>query len=336
MTTSIKEFIQLGTEIRKQNLPVFAEMINDNDLAFFTEKNDPYQLFMINNEHLKGRVLAYYREDKGSLGWFEANTESEEVVELLKMAINWLKEKGCTEIVGPVNGSTWNNYRFNLTEEFPVSLGEPFQPLFYPELWRKAGFVEGVNYFSTTIPKEMFPQKLTWEEGEHFVRSMGFSLHHFPENISDETHEKFRLFYNISFQTNPYFEPIELEEFIVLSNKSNQILNRAYSFYVLDEKEEIVSVALSYSDFYFKNFSHTNLYPIPTLVFKTIATNPEYQNKKIGSFMMGLIHGLFAADENLPQIYYMLMHENNITNVKGIEKLNAKAIRKYTLMKYQF
>lgn len=93
----------------------------------------------------------------GTIGFFEARLEPSDrargaVRELLHRACRQLREEGAGEIYGPLDGDTWQRYRFALgpydTRPF---LMEPYQPAEYPALWEQAGF-EGVrDYYSKRV-----------------------------------------------------------------------------------------------------------------------------------------------------------------------------------------
>jgi GNAT superfamily N-acetyltransferase len=76
----------------------------------------------------------------GLLGFFEAANDPAAVTALLTAAVSWLREQGCASVRGPVNFTTWHDYRF-ATDGGPGWVpGEPYHHDYYPELWTGAGF----------------------------------------------------------------------------------------------------------------------------------------------------------------------------------------------------
>ncbi|MEO1083951.1 MAG: hypothetical protein AAFY88_06895, partial [Acidobacteriota bacterium] len=61
------------------------------------------------------RVLARLAPDGvGYLGFFEAVNAPDVVTPLLRHAAAWLRQRGATEVIGPMEGDPWHPYRFNL------------------------------------------------------------------------------------------------------------------------------------------------------------------------------------------------------------------------------
>lgn len=92
----------------------------------------------------------------GMMGFFEALPEAEEAVAALFLeARSWLEAAGAGEIVGPLDGDTWHRYRLNVgPHDAPPFLLEPYNPPFYPELWRANGFEVVERYSSKRVEAE--------------------------------------------------------------------------------------------------------------------------------------------------------------------------------------
>ena len=109
------------------------------------------------NQIPAGRLCARIREKKndlpiGLIGFFEAQKNFRATDLLIEDAVVWLKDQGCTQIIGPMNGDTWHKYRFNVGpwKEHPFLL-EPYNEPYYPELWERAGFEVLENYYSSKV-----------------------------------------------------------------------------------------------------------------------------------------------------------------------------------------
>lgn len=330
---SISELKSIGQKIRAIHSPEFYSFIGDYDLDVFLKEQLPFKIFLNEEEDATFCFVAYIKNKNGFIGWFETLESSDELFHQLDEALEWLKENDCHAVYGPVNGSTWYNYRFNISNDQPLLPGEPFQPLFYPEIWKEIGFEKTESYFSAEVPKAAYFQKMNWEEALAFAHSNNLDLHYFPESIDDDLQARFLSFYHDCFTQNPLFTPLPLDQFIYLSNKSNSIVNRKYSFYVTNEANEIIALVISYLDLVHQQYP--TIEPENKLLIKTIATHPEFQKNKIGSLMINLIHSMVVDDDAYSKVYYMLMHENNATNIKGAEKFGAQAIRQYCLMKLE-
>ncbi|KAK5823274.1 hypothetical protein F5H01DRAFT_317798 [Linnemannia elongata] len=85
----------------------------------------------------------------GYVGLFEARNEKAGTV-VLKAATEWLRREGVRQILGPVNLTTWLQYRLRVdTDEAPSMSFEPRHPEFYQACFAQAGFVKAADYYST-------------------------------------------------------------------------------------------------------------------------------------------------------------------------------------------
>jgi hypothetical protein len=86
----------------------------------------------------------------GLLGFFESLDDPSAARAVLDAGVGWLRERGATIVRGPINYSTWNDYRFVVGD--PTSRGwfqgEPLHPESYPRLWGLAGFAVATRYGS--------------------------------------------------------------------------------------------------------------------------------------------------------------------------------------------
>ncbi len=77
----------------------------------------------------------------GLLGFFESIDDEAAAREVLHAGAAWLRAEGATIVRGPVNYTTWNDYRFTIAASEPGWFaGEPYHPAYYPRLWAAAGF----------------------------------------------------------------------------------------------------------------------------------------------------------------------------------------------------
>src|SRR5581483_1650498 len=82
---------------------------------------------------------AYANHRVGLIGQFQAGDVASSI-ELLNDACKILAEKNCTLAVAPMDGSTWNRYRFiSRSDSRPAFFLEPQNPSFFPEHFHKAG-----------------------------------------------------------------------------------------------------------------------------------------------------------------------------------------------------
>ncbi|MEM8679498.1 MAG: N-acetyltransferase, partial [Planctomycetota bacterium] len=120
----------------------------------FYETADSQAFLVRQGEQVRGRVLAIKNraydevhpdEAMGFLGFFECCDDTQAAEALFTAAQEWLADKGCTRMRGPVNPSM--NYECGmLVQNFsiPATFMMTYNPPYYPTLWDSCGF-EGVQ-----------------------------------------------------------------------------------------------------------------------------------------------------------------------------------------------
>ena len=100
------------------------------------------------NDHYKNIGVAF-------LGAYECIEDRTVTHLLLSKAIKILDELNIKKVFGPIDGSTWNNYRFkeNNNQHFFM---EPNQPNWYPKQWEDFGFKNFQSYQSRILDLPTF------------------------------------------------------------------------------------------------------------------------------------------------------------------------------------
>lgn len=94
-------------------------------------------------------VVTVYPDDSSAyLGFFESENDAEAAALLFRTAERISKEKGCSEITGPVDCSFWIKYRLKLDRFGAPYTGEPYNKDYYAALWEQCGFKVCCGYSS--------------------------------------------------------------------------------------------------------------------------------------------------------------------------------------------
>ena len=158
----------------------------------------------------------YLEHRPGLIGHFAANGW-EAAGALLAHACRQLADRGCTIAVGPMDGNTWQSYRF-VTDEgsVPRFLFEPNHPPEWPEHFTRYGFFPLAQYVSN-LNRDLKQQDQRGKECEARFTEMGVRI----RLVDLERLEKdLRSIYAISvrsFSNNFLYTPISEQEFIELN-----------------------------------------------------------------------------------------------------------------------
>ncbi len=235
------------------------------------------QLFVsAENRQPVARCAARLRDDGiGTIGFFEAANNPNAVHDLLRQAAEWLRERGATSVIGPMDGDTWYRYRVNLGPyDQPPFLLEPVNPPYYDALWRWAGFVPIERYSSTRVA-DIRPQldKLAVMDARATAR--GYRVRMFnPTRMDAELAIIWKLSLEI-FSGNRFYSGIELDEFLALYDGIERLLVPELVLFAETAAGEAVGFFFAYPD--------TN----PDMVnYKTIGVTPEHRRSQVAWSMV--------------------------------------------------
>ena len=269
-----------------------------------------------------GRVAVYRNEAMqidgkpvAQLGDY-ACVQDEEVAKALMGAALALARKGDAAFaVGPMNGSTWETYRFiTWPGAEPAFFTEMAHPPYYPAQWQAAGFAPYQAYVSSLAPVLVEPADEVFISNELTVR--GIRTDYFREDL-----ELVYPLCSAAFAGNPLFTPIGLEDFVSKLLPLQSLALPAFTKIVTDHAGEPVAFILAMPDV---------LDPAKqTLILKTAARHPDCA-------VRGLMPALYsvvceeASALGYSRIIHAFMHEDN-ASLRRSRQLAGEVIRRYTL-----
>lgn len=333
-----REFLTCGSSIRQRNDPQIFPLWRDSDNYHLIQKSQPERQFSFwctSGGRVEGRIGAYY--DTGSktgyIGYYECDPDLFLSMDLLEHAMSWLRSRGCTLAIGPVNGSTWYPYRFNTTSRKPMFPGEPFQPMYYVSHWESAGFEPVENYHSS-YSAISGRESMTLNKLKSILVEKNLYLKPLEAGIYQQYRLSLYELLNISFTGNPHFKPVGMEEFGILYDHYPQSLPEGFSYILLNEKDQVKGIFLTYPEPYHKLYTLANctdpVLTTPKLIVKTVLTHPDLRNQNIATLMVNHFFTL-AKEQGIPFVVLANMYEKNVSAKAGNRKFHTQPVRHYSL-----
>ena len=98
------------------------------------------------------RLLDEHGQPYGLLGFFECEDHDDTAHRLLDQGLEWLAKRGATLVRGPINFTTWHDYRLVASNHVEGWIpGEPYHHDYYPRLWAAAGFASATSFCSNWL-----------------------------------------------------------------------------------------------------------------------------------------------------------------------------------------
>lgn len=300
-------------------------------MEYKIEDNSKINVKLISDGNELAKATCYYintpminEKNIGTIGEFEAQNK-ESGVNILKKCEELLKEKGIKKIVAPMNGNTWKQYRtLKYTNGDPLFILENVNSIEYNEILKEAGFVEIDTYTSTKGFISDYYDSEILDEIEKNLDNEKISIRKFEKN---DYMRDLKKIYNVSLKSfckNPFYTPIKEDDF--LSQYLNYIQMVDEDFILIAEKDgKEIGFVFCIPDFN----EMKQIGKLTTLILKTIAILPEYEEYAIGNIMLRKIAKIAQA-KSFEKWVFAFMYSNN-TSQKMAQRNKTKVIREYAL-----
>lgn len=270
------------------------------------------------------RTPALSGETVGVIGGFRA-TSAAAAADVLARAGDELRSRGCTVAVGPMDGSTWRNYRFVTdpgTE--PPFLLEPVNPPEWPRWWQAAGFAPLAEYYSTVTP-DLAPRDERVERAAARLREQGVVIR--PVDLADFEAELGRIHdvSTISFQPNFLYTLLPREEFLAQYRGVRAQL-RPELLLLAEAAGRPVGYVFVVPDLLAAQRGEL----VTTAIVKTLAVLPGRAYAGLGAVLLAEVHAA-ARRLGFRRAIHALMHETNTS--RNLSAHYAATIRRYAVFR---
>ena len=261
---------------------------------------------------------------------------------VLDRACRRLAEEGCTCAIGPMDGSTWDPYRF-VTDRGarPPFVLEPWHPPGYPEHFRTAGFEPLARYVSSvgadadTFRNASVPDSPPRDD----VRVRTLDLDRFEEEL-----RRLHGLVTASFADNFLYTSLPEADFVALYRPYRAFID-SECVRLLEQEQgggtRLVGVAFMVPDVLrSKTTSSLSLgaqseptqaerdTTVDTAVLKTLAVHPDLMGQGLGRWLTEHVHEV-ARQRGYRRVLHALMHEDNVSRRLG----HGEVLRRYTLFR---
>ena len=298
------------------------KVVNNNEKSRVTIYEEGKQLaaatcFYKNTPKLKNKYV-------GTIGEIECDN-IEALKKVIHKCIKILKEMKIEYVVAPMNQTTWKKYRtLKSTSNESMFLLENVDPLEYNEVFLKSEFDLIHTYTSNK-------GKISDAYNSEVLKLIADNLE--KEKITIRKVNKADIYneltkiYNVcikSFCNNPFYTDISKEEYIKQYEKYIDMLDDDFILLAEKEKETIGFV------FSIPNYNELKEKgKVTTLILKTIAVLPEYEEFGIGNIMLKKIEKI-AKEKGYEDWIFAFMYDKN-TSQKMAKRNKAEVIREYVL-----
>ncbi|MCU0428771.1 MAG: hypothetical protein MUF42_02255 [Cytophagaceae bacterium] len=215
---------------------------------------------------------------------------------------------------GPMNGSTWESYRWGASSDFPPFFSEETVPSFYLEAIECEGFEKIARYQSNW-------QNLNANRPAPPAATAGITIRRLDKSNLRQELEHLAALALEGFKKNLFYTPISRQAFVEKYLRMEKWLEEDFVWLAWDGEKKCCGLLLAFRDFLQPNQD--------TLVLKTIVRLP-------GREYAGLIHQmqeyLFLSSQKHQIQHWIHAYMWSQNNSRALsEKYNGTCIREYFL-----
>lgn len=285
-------------------------------------------LYLLFKEDIPVGRFAFYEnphlrlndERVACIGSYECVEDPEVSQELLRRAKALAKEKSYSTLTGPMEGSTWNSYRFSLHNEVPNFFMEPYHHTYYNQQFEAFGFKPLADYFSAIVQSEEIDFTRLLELEKRFQKQGAQIQSIDPGNFSRELEEMAQLSL-AGFAANFLYSPIAVADFV---RKYAAIKTYMDPDLILTARNRVGEL-------------EAFIFCIPdladpkreTIIIKSMVRKPGTPFKGIGSYLSLKVMQL-AKEKGFKRVIHAMMISNN-ASLQISRKTKAKVFKEYRL-----
>ena len=243
---------------------------------------------------------------------------------VLERACGLLAAEQCRLAIGPIDGSTWRQYRFagegSLSAPFFL---EPSHPSHWPADWAAAGFSSVASYASA-VTDALDARDSGTGEAREVLRNGSIAVRPFDISRADaELHAIFQLLL-ASFDRNFLYAPITEQEFLYDGRALLPFVQPELT--LLGERDgKLVAFLTALPDVLQAQRGHV----VDTVIVKTVAVAPMLSGCGVGGALVTLAHDR-ARRLGFRRAIHALMHDSNPS--LRISRRSARVCRRYALL----
>ena len=265
--------------------------------------------------------LRYDEQAAAAIGSYECIDDPKAAQLLLEAAQTAARQLGKRHLIGPMEGSTWQAYRFGRHQQHRPFFSEPYHHLYYHEQFLANGFSEIAGYRSALDESPRFDEERFLRLEAHF-RTRGIVLAMLnKEDLPAELQRIGKLSIE-AFRQNFLYTPTSVEDFV---KKYHPLVARLDPQFVWLAKNkatgELVGFLFAFPDL---------LDPTGrTLIIKSAARAGQFRLRGLGTYLTDRIYRT-ATELGYTRILHAFMRDDN-DSIRISERLNGQTYNSYAL-----
>lgn len=325
----------ISTNPNQKDFNIFLqvqEQLYTKEENIFKIKNNPVVnhleccYVLTDNDIPKARFAFYnnpdlrYKDKKACcIGSYECAEDKNISRKIIEFAIKKAKDLGFEYLIAPMEGSTWDNYRFSLHNRETNFFPEPYHHSYYNEQFEQIGFEQIAHYYSNIDSDLSYSDKFIFET-EELIKSQGGIIRTIDlQNIEQDLY-KIGKFSIEQFKNNFLYTPISPEYFVEKYLKIKSLIVPEF-VQIIEKDSEIHALVFSLPDYADKTGK--------TLIGKSVVRRDDSPFKNIGAYFASNMNKNAVKMSFTKVIHAMIISFNSSRKLS--EKFKGEYYKEYVL-----
>ena len=356
---TIKSFHQLPFGIYKNTNVWVPHLLQDIEPIFNKSKNKQLRhgevirwILLDDNAVVIGRVAAFVNRKMksgkiavGGMGFFECTEDKKAAFLLFDACKNWLKERDCQAMDGPINFGEKDKFWGLLVEGFdnPSVYANNYNPAYYQSFFEDFGFKTYYNQHVSMRAVTAPLQEKYKKRAERIAEDKEYTFEHIRKKNKLKYAEDFRIVYNKAWGNSfRNFRKMKQKQAVSIINKMSPIMDEKIIWFAYYKEDPIAfSIFLPELNEIFKyingNFNFfgkikfwllLKFCPPKNVHGVVFGVTPDFQKKGVEGALIQQISNQFLKSKKYENIIMTWVGDFNPKMLKLIEGLGATDYQK--------
>lgn len=318
---TLHKFEALPTELYPENSPRFNLGHEPVDLHLegkyiIMDRDKPVGRFSF----YENSSLIYQDQKTATIGSYECIDDLKASDFLFQQTKSIASKKGYQWLIGPMEGSTWNSYRFSDHNDHPNFFMEPYHHTYYNAQFKAAGF-DSISHYISNTDKQLDTQDSELDLSEKRYKNQGALIRSIDLKNYESDLKKIGQLSIDSFKDNFLYTPITINQFVSKHIEFAKYMDPDFIKIIEDNTGQTHAFLFAIHD----HFDSSN----KSLVIKSIARKIDSPYKGISQYLTGRVTQVAKQKGYKKIVHAMMIHDNH--TVSGSAKYNGADYKSYSL-----
>jgi hypothetical protein len=262
----------------------------------------------MDNEKPVGRIAVYFNpalyyngKISACAGNYECIDDISASAQLLAHVEEVARKNSYQYLIGPMNGSTWDNYRFSKHYSNKLFLSETYHHLYYNDHFSSSGFRTVSKYISRIDRMMTYTSAELETRGKELIEQ-GVTFRNIKLNDYETELKKIYEFSLRAFSNNFLYTPVSERAFIAKYMQVMPIIDPEFVI-IAEDEGSIAGLVFCFPDLYSEE-KH--------LILKTVARSISPVYKGLGNILSSKVTGM-AKEKGFEAVIHAFMIEDNFS-----------------------